>query len=117
MSIKTSLMYDERLDSIVGYEDLGDGKRSDKIASYATVFMIRGILGTWKQPIGYFLTSGPMTADITRTKLVECINHVKQFGLTPKVFICDQGPSNRGCCTSLNINEEGYFTNEGIPIL
>ena len=63
MSIKTSLRYDERLDSIVGYEDLVDGKRSDKIASYATVFMIRGILGTWKQPIGYFLTSGPMTAD------------------------------------------------------
>ena len=54
MSIKKSLNYNERLDCVLGYEDLGNEERSEKIASYATVFMVRSIQGSWKQPIGYF---------------------------------------------------------------
>ena len=113
MSIKTSLIFDQRLDSVVGYEDIGDGVRSDKVASYATVFMVRGIFGTWKQPVGYFLTSGTMSAEISKQKLEQCLSHVRRCGLIPKVVICDQGPSNRGCCSLLNVNDDGYFISEG----
>ena len=76
MSIKTSLIFDQRLDSVVGYEDIGDGVRSDKVASYATVFMVRGIFGTWKQPVGYFLTSGTMSAEISKQKLEQCLSQL-----------------------------------------
>ena len=43
MSIKTGLLYEERLDSVVGFEDLGETSRSRNIANYATVFMVRGL--------------------------------------------------------------------------
>ena len=47
MTIKTFLQYDEHTDSILGYEDLGCGEKSNNIASYATVFMVRNMLGSW----------------------------------------------------------------------
>ena len=48
MSIKKYLNYNERLDCVLWYEDLGNDERSDKKASYATVFMVRSIQGSWK---------------------------------------------------------------------
>ena len=86
MSIKTNLEYEERLDAVVGFDDLGDNQRSNKIANYATVFMIRSLFGSWKQPVGYFLTSGPMTADTSKRKLLQCIDEVKASGLIPKLL-------------------------------
>ena len=112
MSIKTNLTYNERIDNVIGYEDLGNGERTPNIANYASVFMIRSIQGSWKQSIGYFLTSGPMTADIIVEKLLECISHVRDCGLIPKVIICDQGPSNRGFYKLLKVNDDQYFIND-----
>ena len=108
MSIKTNLEYEERLDAVVGFDDLGDNQRSNKIANYATVFMIRSLFGSWKQPVGYFLTSGPMTADTSKRKLLQCIDEVKKW-FDSKVVICDQGPSNICCYNMLGVNVEGYF--------
>ena len=112
MSIQKSLNYNERLDCVLGYEDLGNDERSEKIASYATVFMVRSIQGSWKQPIGYFLTSGPMISLVIAEKLKLAIKHVKECGLVPKIVTCDQGPSNRGCYNILNVTEEQYFIYE-----
>ena len=113
MSIKSSLNYDERLDKVVGYQDLGDNNNHRNIANHATVFMIRSIFGTWKQPVGYFLTAGPMKSDVILIKLKECIQHMKECGLIPKIVICDQGPSNRGCKALLNLTDEQYFIYSG----
>ena len=79
MLIKTFLQYDEQTDSIIGYEDLGCDIKSNKIASYATVFMVRNMLGTWKQPIGYFLTSGLIKSEVIANKLRQCITKVKNY--------------------------------------
>ena len=110
MSIKTFLKYDEQTDSIIGYEDLGCDIKSNKIVSYATVFMVRNMLGTWKQPVGYFLTSGPMKSEVIANKLRQYITKVMDCGLNPKIIISDQGPNNRGCYRLLNVTDEQYFT-------
>ena len=104
MSLKTSLEYDCKTDNVKGFEDLGDGERTNVVASYVTVFMIKSIFGSWKQPVGYFVTSGVMTADVISSKLYKCIDICFDCGLIPKVIICDQGPSNRGCFKKLNIS-------------
>ena len=109
MSIKTFLQYDEQTDSVIVYEDLGCSLKSNKIASYATVFMVRSMLGSWKQPVGYFLTSGPMKSEVIVNKLRECITKVKECGLNPQIIICDQGPNNRGCNRLLNVTDGQYF--------
>ena len=58
--------------------------------------MIRSLSGSWKQPVSYVFTSGTMTSDVIKCKLMMCINRVIKCGLIPKLVICDQGPSNRG---------------------
>ena len=45
VSLKRSLLYDSAKDEVVGVEDLGDGKRSARVATSAVVFMARGITG------------------------------------------------------------------------
>ena len=55
ISLKSHLFYDQKNDSIVGFEDYGDGKTSGAVANSALVLMDRGILHKWKQPIAYYL--------------------------------------------------------------
>ena len=65
MSIKMNLEYNSRLDKVIGYEDMRED-RSDLIAKYVTIFMVESLLGKWKQPIGYFYSSGPMKTDMVK---------------------------------------------------
>ena len=57
MSIKSNLTYNSRVDKVIWYEDFGD-IRTNNISTYVTVFMIKSLLGNWKQPVGYFLLLG-----------------------------------------------------------
>ena len=70
--------------------------------------MVRSIQGSWKQPVGYFLTSGPMISIVIAEKLKLAIKHVNDCGLVSKIVTCDQGSSNRGCYNILNVTEQ-YF--------
>ena len=42
MALKFNLSYNRHDDTVVGYEDLGGGKRSQDLANSALVFMVRG---------------------------------------------------------------------------
>ena len=58
MSLKSSLVYNHGLDKIEGFEDFGELGTSQFVADHALVFMVRGSLSKWKQPLAYFLTAG-----------------------------------------------------------
>ena len=64
MSIKDGLVYNEMKDQINGFEDFGHLGRTKDIANHATVFIVWGLVSKWKQPIGYFLSAGPIKASI-----------------------------------------------------
>ena len=108
MSLRIDLTYNARLDKVIGFQDLGENKENT-VATYATVFMIKSLLGSWKQPVGYFFTSGPMNSDTIHDKLLTCITKLKECNLCVKVILCDQGPSNRGCKNLLNLNNNNSF--------
>ena len=95
MSIKECTTYDSRRDEIEGLEDFGSAGRSRFVANHATVFMVRGLSTKWKQPLAYFLSSGPVNAVMLKTLTLQCIDKVKKIGLCLKVMICDQGSNNR----------------------
>ena len=82
ISLKTSLVYNSAKDEVVGVEDLGDGKRSERLATSAIVFMARGITGNWKQPLGYYLVHETCSSDVVREKLTEIIDQVTSIDLT-----------------------------------
>jgi hypothetical protein len=60
MSIKETLSYNPQTDDVDGLEDFGTCGKTCFVANHATVFLVRGLTADWKQPVGYFLSSGPI---------------------------------------------------------
>ena len=95
MSIKEGLLYNVRRDIIEGFEDFGHIGQTRYIANHAIVFMIRGLASKSKQPIGYFLSSGPIRAKTLQSLTRSCISKVTETGLNVVALVCDQGSNNR----------------------
>ena len=94
VSLKRSLLYDSAKDEVVGVEDLGDGKRSARVATSAVVFMARGITGNWKQRLGYYLVHEACSSDILREKLMQIIDQVTSIGLKVHAVVSDLGTNS-----------------------
>ena len=95
MSIKEGLVYNEATDSVEGFEDFGDIGQTRYITNYAIAFMVRGLASKWKQPVRYFLSSGPNKATILRSLTKQCIDKIAKTGLNVVTLVCDQGSNNR----------------------
>ena len=51
--------------------------RTKLIANHATVFMVKGLVGSrWKQPFGYFLSSGAIKADMLKNLIIDAIDEI-----------------------------------------
>ena len=95
MVLKTALVYNHGLDKIEGFEDLGELGSSHFIADHALVFMVRGLLSKWKQPVGYFLTAGTVKPEVLQQLTKICLDKLTEIGIHAQVLICDQGSNNR----------------------
>ncbi|KAK7497615.1 hypothetical protein BaRGS_00011255 [Batillaria attramentaria] len=118
MTIKEHVSYNEEKDQVEGLEDFGD-ERTQHVANHATVFILRGLIHNWKQPVGYFLTSGPIDSHKLHSLLLKCIDKAEEAGLKVKLVVADQGSNNRKmfdkCC---KITEtKPFFFHNGEKIL
>ena len=95
MSIKQGLVYNTGKDIVEGFEDFGQLGQTRYIANHAIAFMVRGLASKWKQPVGYFLSSGPIKATILQSLTKMCISKLEATGLNVVALICDQGSNNR----------------------
>ena len=95
MSIKHGIAYNTGKDIVEGFEDFGEMGQTRFIANHAIAFMVRGLASKWKQPIGYFLSSGPIKAKILQSLTKMCISKLEGTGLNVVALICDQGSNNR----------------------
>lgn len=110
MSLKEHLDYNIKLDYFEGYQDLGDGKRSNVLANHALVIMLRGLYDNWKIPIGYYLNSGPIAAQSLSDITFDCINKTYSIGFNVRVVVCDQGSNNRSLYKMLGVTTDSpYF--------
>ena len=109
MAIKEGLSYDKGRDIVEGF---CPGER--ELANHALVFMVKGLFEKWKQPLGYFLSSGPMSGTQMKELLLECITILKQIGLVVVVVVSDQGSNNRNLFEKmLGVTvEEPFFIHE-----
>ena len=57
--------------------------------------MIRRLGSKWKQPIGYFLSSGSIRAKMLQSLTRSCISKVTETGPNVVALVCDQGSNNR----------------------
>ena len=76
---------------VEGFEDFGSQGKTNLVANHVRVFMLRGLLKGWKQPIGYFLSTGPIDSDRLRSLLMQGLDEVLKKGMKVKVVIADQG--------------------------
>lgn len=61
MSLRVAVTYVSSEDNICGFEHYGGMVKNTadaeaKLANYALVFMVRGIISKWKQPFGFFFS-------------------------------------------------------------
>ena len=111
MAIKQSVDYNGGKDELKGFEDFGILGKTNDVSNHAMAFFVGGLVMKWKQPVGYFLSSGPMAGKAMKSLLFDCINKLTERGLIVKVVICDQGSYNRNLFESvLQVNEQkSYF--------
>ena len=103
MALKEGLTYDPNRDEVEG---LSEGK----IVNHALVFMARGIIHRWKQPFGYFLSSGPVPGQQLKSLLFEAIQELEKTGLKVIVVVSDQGSNNISVFqTQLHVTVEQPF--------
>ena len=95
MSIKEGLTYNTGRDIVEGFEDFGLAGQTRFLANHAIAFIVKGLASKWKQPIGYFLSAGPIKASVLQTLTKSCITKLQAIGLNVGALICDQGSNNR----------------------
>lgn len=109
LSIMECLEYSKQLDVVEGYEDLGNGKRSNLTAKFALVFMLRGLYKSWKLPVAYYLThTGIKSLDLANL-IVKIIKKLFDVNIIVKICVCDQGSNNRSAYTILGVTTEEPF--------
>ena len=115
MAIKESLLYNAGRDEVEGFEDYGMRGKTVHVANHALAFMVRGLTVKWKQPIGYFLSSGPVSGKTLVSLLLDAIERVRTIGLEVKVVLSDQGSNNRSAVeTELKVTtDRPYFVHKG----
>lgn len=74
MSTNEGLQYEPAMDRVEGFEDMGVDWRTKYTADHAMLVMARGSTGQWKRPLGYFTTSGPMSAVITKDVIFQAVD-------------------------------------------
>ena len=119
MSLKTNLAYDSSRDEMIGLEDFGDGHKNNTMATSALVFMARGIMENWKQPLAYFLVNGSCSSEKVKEKLLDIINKVQSIGLKVVAVVSDLGSNFQKYVKEMGIssltpwflhNNEKFFT-------
>lgn len=104
MKIKSFLEYSKYLDMVEGFEDLGHKGRTNKLATQAMVFVVRGLYSNWKLPLAYFLSGSSMSSSILKDLIVDVIEKCTDLGFNIVALVCDQGSNNYsalkhlGCC-------------------
>ncbi|CAI6353969.1 unnamed protein product [Macrosiphum euphorbiae] len=104
MKIKSFLEYSKYLDMVEGFEDLGHKGRTNKLATQAMVFVVRGLYSNWKLPLAYFLSGSSMSSSILKDLIVDVIEKCTDLGCNIVALVCDQGSNNYsalkhlGCC-------------------
>lgn len=108
MAIQRALEFDQKRDLVDGFDDDGV-HRSPLPGTEALVFMARGLVSHWKQPLCYFISAGPSSSDRIGNLVLQCIAKLQAIGLHVKAVICDQGANNRGMFANFKVTVEKPF--------
>ena len=117
MSLKSHLFYECSKDKVIGFEDLGDGINSDKLATSAIVLMARGIIENWKQPVAYYFVNESCSSETVKEKLTDVISKLENIGLNVLGVVSDIGSNFQKFVRELGITPaHPWFMHNGKKI-
>lgn len=94
MQLKANISFNERKDIVSGF--VNNGKETKKIlADHALVYMIRGLIKNYKQPIAYTFSASATKGAELANQIRENIKELQKAGLKVIATVCDQGTNNR----------------------
>lgn len=109
MAIAPNLSYDKTNDIIHGFVDNGE-ERLRTFCDHVCVFMIRGILKKYKQPVAYSFCKGSTKSKDLSKQLKIIIKKLCDCGLKVVATVCDQGTSNMAALNILmNETRQNYL--------
>ncbi|XDV45352.1 hypothetical protein PO909_013466 [Leuciscus waleckii] len=100
MAIKKHVQYDPQSQTMSGFVDMGDRINQSDIASEALVFLVVGLQGYWKAPIGYYLTKS-LTPETQSVLVVHALEELHQRQIKVVCMTMDGHASNISMCTQL----------------
>ncbi|RVE41592.1 hypothetical protein evm_013752 [Chilo suppressalis] len=96
MALKAHVSYSERKDRVTGF--VTDGKAvQPEFADHAQVFMIRGLIKNYKEPVSYTFSQAATKGPELAVQLKEVICNLQEAGLIVVATVCDQGTNNMHC--------------------
>jgi len=109
MPIRKHLHFNQKIDCIEGFEDLGRHGRTSNIANHALVFMLRGLCRRWKQPVAYYLTFRSAKGDLLVDFLMEVLDACHNAGLVVVATMCDMGANIVKALKQFDVSEKTPF--------
>lgn len=93
MAIGPGVSYDKKKDILMGL--VSDGHTSTtEFCDHALVFMLRGAVKKFKQPLAYYFCHGSTKTVQLKAQIETVIKKVQETGLQVIATVCDQGASN-----------------------
>lgn len=118
ISLKSNLAYQSNTDELIGLEDYGKGDKTNSLATSAIVFMARGVVHNWKQPLAYFLVNEACSSFKVKEKLMEIIDIVENIGLHVEAVVSDIGSNFQKCVREMGVTPENpWFLHKGRKIV
>ena len=87
--------YNKRGQRVDGFEDYGNGRKTDKVADHALVFMVQGLKRKWTMPVALYFVHKTCHYQMLKALIQQVLGSLFDLGLTVLATISDQGPINR----------------------
>lgn len=112
MSLQANVTYNERKDRVAGF--VTNGSETQQIlANHAQVFMVRGLIKNYKEPISYTFSSGATKGPELAKQIKEIITELQKTGFKVLATVCDQGTNNRQAIKILVNETRGIYLRRG----
>lgn len=115
ISLKPHITYTERKDKVIGFVDDGE-ERKPEFADHAQVFMVRGLMKNYKQPLSYTFAASATKGPELAKQIKQIITEIQKAGLTVVASVCDQGSNNRQALRILVNETRGIYLRRGETI-
>ena len=90
MSMREYLHFNQKIECIEGFGDLGNHERRSNIVNHALFFMLHGLHKRCKQPVAYYLIGGSTKVEMLLNLLMEILD----ARLIVVAAVCDVGANN-----------------------